>query len=46
MEIKKTNFKDLLIINKNYYKDNRGFFKEIINERNLKKNFVFDYVSL
>ena len=46
MEIKKTKFKDLLIINKLSYKDNRGFFKEIINEKFLKKKFIFDYISL
>ena len=46
MEVKKTKFKDLLIINKHSYKDNRGFFKEIINEKYLKKKFIFDYISL
>lgn len=46
MEVKKTKFKDLLIINKQSYKDNRGFFKEIINEKHFKKKFVFDYISL
>ena len=46
MQIKKTEFKDLLIFNKNTYKDNRGFFKEIISEKYLKKRFIFDYISL
>ena len=46
MEVKKTKFKDLLIINKYSYKDNRGFFREIINEKYLKKKFIFDYISL
>ena len=46
MEVKKTKFKDLLIINKHSYKDNRGFFKEIINEKYFKKKFIFDYISL
>ena len=46
MEIKKTKFKDLLIINKLSYKDNRGFFKEINKEKFLKKKFIFDYISL
>ena len=45
MQIKKTKFEDLLIINKNSYKDNRGFFKEIISEKYLKKKFIFDYFS-
>ena len=45
MQIKKTKFEDLLIINKNFYKDNRGFFKEIISEKYLKKKFIFDYFS-
>ena len=46
MEIKKTKFKDLLVINKSSHNDNRGFFKEIINEKDLKKKFIFDYISL
>ena len=29
MKIKKTKLKDLLIIETNIYKDNRGFFKEV-----------------
>ena len=46
MEIKKTKFKDLLIVNKSSHNDKRGFFKEIINETDLKKKFIFDYISL
>jgi len=46
MKIKKTRFHDLLIINKDSHEDNRGFFKEIINEKYFKKKFIFDYISL
>ena len=45
MEVKKTKFKDLLIINKQSYKDNRGFFKEIEKFKILKKKFIFDCLS-
>ena len=45
MQVKKTKFKDLLIIDKTIFKDKRGLFKEIIDERLFKKKFIFDYIS-
>ena len=45
MKIIKTKFKDLVIIeSKNFY-DNRGFFREILIERMMKKKFKFNVVS-
>ena len=38
MKIVKTKIKGLLIIKTNIYKDKRGFFKEIVKEKILKKN--------
>ena len=45
MQVKKTKFKDLLIIDKTIFKDKRGLFKEIIDEKLFKKRFIFDYIS-
>ena len=45
MQVKKTKFKDLLIIDKTIFKDKRGLFKEIIDEKLFKKKFIFDYIS-
>ena len=45
MKIKKTKLKDLLIIETNIYKDNRGFFKEVDKLKISKKN-LFLIVSL
>ena len=45
MQVKKTEFKDLLIIDKTIFKDKRGSFKEIIDEKLFKKKFIFDYIS-
>ena len=39
MTIKKTRFKDLIIIQNKKFLDKRGFFKELIKEKLLKKNF-------
>ena len=36
MQVKKTEFKDLLIIDKTVFKDKRGLFKEIIDEKPLE----------
>lgn len=46
MEIKKTKFKDLLIIKSQNHKDKRGFFKEVFKEKILNKKFVFDCMSV
>ena len=43
--IKKTKFKDLIIVNNKSFKDNRGYFKELLLEKNLKKKFPFLVMS-
>ena len=35
----KTQFKDLFIIQNTAHKDQRGYFKEILEEKKLKKKF-------
>jgi dTDP-4-dehydrorhamnose 3,5-epimerase len=45
MKITKTNFKDLLIYNKNTYKDKRGYFRELYLSKDFKKQFPFDVMS-
>ena len=45
MKIIKTKFKDLVILKSKNYPDNRGFFREIFQEKILKKKFVFDCFS-
>ena len=45
MQVKKTKFKDLLIIDKTIFRDKRGLFKEIIDEKHFKRKFIFDYIS-
>ena len=45
MMIKKTKFKDLMIISSNKHKDKRGFFKGIYKDNIIKKKFVFDCFS-
>ena len=45
MKISKTKFKDLLIFkSKNFY-DNRGYFREVLIEKLIKKKFKFIVVS-
>ena len=39
--ILKTDFKDLVIIQNKKYKDSRGFFMELLKNKDLKKNFPF-----
>ena len=41
MTIKKTRFKDLIIIQNKKFLDERGFFKELIKEKLFKKKFPF-----
>jgi len=41
MKIIKTKFKDLLIIENKKYKDSRGFFMELLKNKDLKKKFPF-----
>ncbi len=43
--IKKTKFKDLILINNKSFKDKRGYFKELLLEKNLKKKFPFLVMS-
>ena len=45
MKIIKTNIKDLILLETNVYKDNRGFFKEVEKNKILKKKFIFDCFS-
>jgi len=43
--IKKTKFKDLIFINNTSHKDKRGYFKELIREKELKARFPFVVMS-
>tara|TARA_B110000971_G_scaffold220287_1_gene263474 strand:- start:284 stop:805 length:522 start_codon:yes stop_codon:yes gene_type:complete len=46
MKILKTAFKDLLVIKNEKFTDSRGYFREILVEKNLKKKFLFNVVSV
>ena len=43
--LKKTKFKDLIIIENKSFKDNRGYFKELLKENKIKKKFLFSVMS-
>ncbi|MDB0054167.1 dTDP-4-dehydrorhamnose 3,5-epimerase [Candidatus Pelagibacter sp.] len=43
--MKKTRFKDLFIIQNRSFKDNRGYFKELIRENKINKKFPFLVMS-
>ena len=43
--IKKTKFKDLIIIKNKSFKDSRGYFKELLKENKIKKRFLFTAMS-
>ncbi len=45
MKIIKTKFKGLLIIENQKFLDNRGFFREILIEKNLRLKFPFNVIS-
>ena len=45
MKIIQTNFKDLIIIKNDTYKDKRGYFKELLRETLVKKKFPFQVMS-
>ena len=45
VKIIKTKIKDLLIIKKEAYKDNRGFLRELYRENLLSKRFIFEILS-
>ena len=43
--IKKTSIKGLILIKNTSFKDKRGYFKELLKEKNLKKKFPFLVMS-
>ena len=45
MIIKKTKFKDLLIVKQKENKDNRGSLRETFNKKILKEKFIFEYCT-
>ena len=45
MRIKKTKFKDLLIYEKDTFKDKRGYFRELYLQKHFKTKFPFDVMS-
>jgi len=45
MKIIQTNFKDLIIIKNDTYKDKRGYFKELLKESLVKRKFPFQVMS-
>jgi len=45
MKVTKTSFKDLIIIKNKSYKDERGYFKELLRENEIKKKFPFLVMS-
>ena len=46
MKILKTPFKDLIVIENEKFTDSRGYFREVLVEKNLKKKFLFNVVSV
>ncbi len=46
MKIKKTKFKDLLIVENQKYIDTRGEFRELIIEKEIKIKFPFNVISI
>ena len=45
MKVKKTKFKDLLIVSQRNNIDNRGSLRETFNDKILKKKFIFEYCT-
>ena len=45
MRIDKTKFKDLLLYEKDTYKDKRGYFRELFIQKHFDENFPFDVMS-
>ena len=45
MIIKSKKIRDLIFVNNNSFKDNRGYFKELLKEKDLKKKFPFLVMS-
>ena len=46
MKIIKTKFKGLIILKRPTYFDNRGFLKELFEQKKFRKKFIFDYFSV
>ena len=46
MKILKTPLKDLLVIQNKRFDDNRGYFRELLIEKKIKKKFCFNVVSV
>jgi dTDP-4-dehydrorhamnose 3,5-epimerase len=46
MKIKKTKFKDLLIVENQKYLDSRGEFRELLIEKEIKIKFPFNVISI
>ncbi len=46
MKIIKTKFKDLRILDKETYKDSRGFFRELYLKKYFREDLIFDIMSL
>jgi dTDP-4-dehydrorhamnose 3,5-epimerase len=45
MKIKKTKFKDLLVFQGMLHKDRRGYLRELVVEKKIKKKFTFQIIS-
>lgn len=45
MKLIKTKFKGLIIYKRNTYKDNRGYFRELFLDKQIKEKFPFDAMS-
>jgi len=46
MKIIKTAFKGLLVIQSRRFIDSRGYFREVLKEKSIKKRFLFNVVSV
>lgn len=46
MQLIKTKFLGLVFYKRDTFRDNRGYFRELFEEKILNKKFVFDYYSL
>ena len=46
MKILKTKFKDLIVVANKKFNDDRGYFREILVEKKIKKKFIFNVMSV
>ena len=46
MKILKTRFKDLIVVTNKKFNDDRGYFREILVEKKIKKKFIFNVMSV